>query len=278
MKHRWVVICMFLFLPSFAYKGICSLTPSSLSNEINTLLDSIKNIPGDSLRKNVNDKVISILDKYFRQATSFNDSLIGMKYIGKIFSPDKKFNIITWNLPMQDGTNTFYGFIQINPKKDSVCKVYFLKNNNLFDPKALPYVKTNTDRWIGALYYEIVPPLNKKNDTYILLGSQLNNMFTSKKIIETMTIDEDNIVFGSPVIYIGQKPQCRIIFEFAISAKMSLQYIADKQMIVFDHLSPVSPVYVGNYKFYGPDFTYDGLKYEKDRWNYVSDIFLRNKK
>jgi len=31
-------------------------------------------------------------------------------------------------------------------------------------------------------------------------------------------------------------------------------------MIIFDHLSPSKPSYTGNYQFYGPDFSYDGLE------------------
>jgi len=47
-------------------------------------------------------------------------------------------------------------------------------------------------------------------------------------------------------------------------------------MIVFDHLSPSKPSLVGVYEFYGPDFSYDGYKFEKGMLELYPDIDIRN--
>ena len=46
---------------------------------------------------------------------------------------------------------------------------------------------------------------------------------------------------------------------------MMLRYDDKLKMIVFDHLSPSKPSYEGKYQYYGPDFSYDGLIFEKGK-------------
>ena len=53
---------------------------------------------------------------------------------------------------------------------------------------------------------------------------------------------------------------------------MSLTYDKRLKMIIWDHLSPSKQELAGNYKYYGPDMTFDGLYFEKGVWKYVSDV------
>jgi hypothetical protein len=48
-------------------------------------------------------------------------------------------------------------------------------------------------------------------------------------------------------------------------------------MIVFDHLSPIESGIEGVYKFYGPDFSYDGYEFKAGKWRYRSNLDVRNK-
>ena len=57
---------------------------------------------------------------------------------------------------------------------------------------------------------------------------------------------------------------------------MSLKYNNELKMIVFDHLSPFESRYQGVYQFYGPDFSYDGLEFNKGIWRLISDVDARN--
>ena len=51
----------------------------------------------------------------------------------------------------------------------------------------------------------------------------------------------------------------------------------DKDMIVFDHLSPSREDLEGQYQFYGPDFSYDGLRWKDCGWVLIEDLDLRAK-
>ena len=57
---------------------------------------------------------------------------------------------------------------------------------------------------------------------------------------------------------------------------MGLKYDERFKMIVFDHLSPIRPELAGDYKFYGPDFSYDGYKFENGFWVYMPDLDVTN--
>ncbi|MBL7915546.1 MAG: hypothetical protein JNL49_10925, partial [Bacteroidia bacterium] len=55
-----------------------------------------------------------------------------------------------------------------------------------------------------------------------------------------------------------------------------LRYEEKKKMFVFDHLSPASPSAKGQFRYYGPDFTYDGYRFKKGLWYYKSNLDMRN--
>jgi hypothetical protein len=240
---------------------------------LNALFDSILKVNNDLKRLDINKEVDTYIENLIIPAQAFTDTFKQIKKIGKLFSPDKKFCIITWNVPLIDGQNIFFGYIQLNPGKDSICRIFKLTDVSNSTSNINLKVAYKPDQWIGALYYEIIAEKINKNIVYILLGSRLNDMKTSKKIIETFSFTkEGQPYFGLPVIDNSGVMQARIQFEYAIAISMTLRYNKKLEMIVFDHLSPSSPIYKGDYKFYGPDFSYDGLKFEKSKWTYKPDV------
>jgi len=55
-----------------------------------------------------------------------------------------------------------------------------------------------------------------------------------------------------------------------------LRYDAKMKMIVMDNLSPSDSFFKNDFRYYGPDFSHNGFKFEKGKWVYHSDIDLRN--
>lgn len=84
--------------------------------------------------------------------------------------------------------------------------------------------------------------------------------------------------FGTPIFNIGKKVKKRVIFEYNSQAIMSLRYDEDKKLIIFDHLSPPDPSLEGQYQYYGPDGSYDALKFKKGKWILLEDLDARNKR
>jgi hypothetical protein len=85
-------------------------------------------------------------------------------------------------------------------------------------------------------------------------------------------------VFGMPV-FDGMKDRPgarRIIFEYSRQASMLLDYQTADKTIIFDHLAPRDENVRGQYEFYGPDFSYDGLRLVSGRWRLIEDLPLKN--
>jgi hypothetical protein len=57
---------------------------------------------------------------------------------------------------------------------------------------------------------------------------------------------------------------------------MTARYDSVLKMIAFDHLVPFHPVYSGNYEFYGPDGSFDGLEFVDGLWMLREDLDARN--
>jgi len=218
---------------------------------------------------------INLLKDALEIKGSFQYPFDSLKHLGKISSSDGKVRIYTLNLPLSDGTQKYYGFIQHQVNK---------KNNQLFilkDSRDKIQDQINEtlsqEKWYGSLYYSIIYTRIEGDDFYILLGVDFNNLFSSRKIIEVLSFDESGEpTFGTPIFKVAQNTLSRVVFEYSAKATMTLRYIDKEQMIVFDHLSPSRPDFAGNYQFYGPDFTYDGFKFDKSQWVYVQDLDLRN--
>lgn len=132
---------------------------------------------------------------------------------------------------------------------------------------------------MGALYYSVIEKTFQGKTYYLLLGFDFNSIFSSKRLIEVLTFGADfEPVFGSYVFKVDNDFIARVVFEFSARAAMTLRYIPDIETIVFDHLSPYRPDFTGNFQFYGPDFSFDGFKFDKGYWVYVRNLDLRNTK
>jgi hypothetical protein len=240
---------------------------------INHLIDSTKYIDNDSNRLYIGKKIGEDLEKILSQAISYSNPFDSLKRIGKVYSPDAKFRLFTWNIQLTDASNKFYAILQLNPGKDSICKLIFLNDKSQNFTGNINTAVFDAKNWFGALYYDIIPEKISGKTYYALLGMHFNGLFTNKKIIESMYFDDlHNPVFGSPIFVYNNSLLNRILFEYSINATMSLRFDNRLKMIIFDHLSPPSPLYNGDFKFYGPDFSFDGLKFIGNKWEYQANV------
>lgn len=205
------------------------------------------------------------------------DSL--QKYKVMIQSEDKQVRIFTWDLEAEDGTHTFYGFIHSYARKQRKYETYPLidRSEGMRDPENA--ILDNT-KWFGAYYYQIVFVKHKKKKYYVLLGWDGNNRISNKRLIDVLYFTDKGFPKFGDAIFTTEngKVKKRVIFEYQAGLFMALRYEADREAIVFDHLSPSNPSLEGQYSFYGPDFTYDMLQFKDGKWLYVKDILPRNEK
>ncbi|HTM98861.1 MAG TPA: hypothetical protein VL088_08975 [Pedobacter sp.] len=207
---------------------------------------------------------------------SFNYGFDSLKRISILKATDNSFRIITWFIPLNDGTYRYYGTIQM-ATNDGALKLFPLNDatNTISDPNAL----TTHKNWLGARYYEIVPVVvNGKQPYYILLGWKGNTSKTSKKVIEVLSFDKNEPVFGRNIFETEKnKPlRNRVIFEYSKKNAMTLIWDKKVNMIVFDHLVPYEPNMIGKFEFYGSDLTFDAYKIAWGKLSISENVALKN--
>ena len=72
--------------------------------------------------------------------------------------------------------------------------------------------------------------------------------------------------------------QKRVVLTYGDAVQATLRVEPALGRIVFDHLAPEDPALRGQYAFYGPTLSYDGLEWRKGRWQFVSNVQVRNAK
>ena len=278
VKYRILLPVVLLFMLNSG--RVISNNP--VNNELSHYEDSLNHYfslilaEQDDLKKEeINNRILYFFREALNKENSFTYSFEKLKNIGVIYSPDNQLRIINWNLPYSDRTHKYFGFIQYYKSKRKVL-TYELndKSDEINTPE---FAILDHNNWYGALYYKIVVNKYKGNVYYTLLGADLNDLLTKKKIVEVLYFNKSDIpVFGKQVFKNRKLPVSRVIFEFNAQSNMVLTYDEEKLMIIYDHLSPSRPSLKGQYEFYGPDFSYDGLKFERGIWNTYPDIDVRN--
>lgn len=230
----------------------------------------IMEVPGDK-RNEASEDFYKNFTACLNVEGSFDYPFETLENIGKIYSPDHRLRILTWNIASGNSENMYFGIIQFYSslqKKYCVISLNSLDSLNKLNPQKA---------WNASLYYKIIESKHAGQKYYTLLGYDLNTPLSNKKLIDVISIDEfDELYFCEKLIQYNGHIVDRIVFEYNEKAIMSLQYNEGMKMIVFDHLSPSRPSLSGQYEFYGPDFTYDGLKWEKGMWVHYSNIDVTN--
>ena len=261
---------------SFAQNTTDILT--SYEDTLKKIAPKILNSKEDREKYHANEKFTEILERALDIENSFEYPFDSLVTIARLPAPDKSFRIFNWNLPRNDGTFEYFGFVQAYHKKSKTYKLYRLTDR-------LPQITSPEDQilghdeWYGAHYYKIILKKQKGKKYYTLLGWDGNDRLTTRKIIDILYFPRGGRPkFGTPIFNMGKVVKKRVIFEFNSQAIMSLRYDEDKKLIIFDHLSPPDPSLEGQYQYYGPDGSYDALKFKKGKWVLMEDFDARNER
>jgi hypothetical protein len=236
------------------------------------LFNKLYSSENDSVTEIVNSKILKLFETEFISNNLNYFDTVKIKNLSIAASSDKKLIVYTWSVKKFSEKIKYYGFIN-----------YFIKNRGKFYLEPLNFnteiitgISENIiypNNWYGAQYYNLIEKKIKRAKYYVLLGWNANDDFTNKKIIDNLFINEDDeIVFGKPIFEVNGKKISRFVFEYGERLSMNLKYDKKNDLIFWDHLSPSKPELVNSYSYYGPDLSFDGLKYEKGIWQFIEDI------
>jgi hypothetical protein len=277
IKVRYILVTIAIFLYSLEFVFGQQYNLPSIRDSLNFYFKSIKIEKEDEIKLHYNEKILRLLRENLSQPPSFKTPIDSVNNMGLIKSENRLLHIYTWNIPFNDGTHKYFGFLHYYSKNQNKPLLYELIDCSE-DLKNPEYLILTNKNWYGALVYTIIETKHKGQIYYTLLSADLNDMLTKKKYIDVLQFDENDLpVFGAK-IFKNKPKNTRIVFEYNARANMALIFDQPMKMIVFDHLSPSKPSLTGVYEFYGPDFSYDGYKFEKGKWVLFTDIDVRNNK
>lgn len=272
-KFRLSKTLILFFLVLIAGRAFSQSSLNEAEITIQRIHSTISPTRTDLLNLASNDSIITLLEQTLNLPGAFEYPFESLKFLGKIVSDDKKVRIFTWNLPLSGGMNRYYGFILHKPD-NKTTNLFRLTDNSsgITNPE---FSETGHENWYGCLVYDIIDTRNSGETWYTLLGYDPDNLFTTKKLVDILWFNEGKPVFGKPVFKTTRQLQHRMLFEYSARVQMTLTWDSRLNMIVFDHLAPSSPAYQGNFRYYGPDLSFDGLKFEKGLWEIRENIDLR---
>ncbi len=249
----------------------------------------IPNLTHDFEKLSLNEKFTDLLYSALEKEGSFYYPFDSLTTVSVLTSPDEVFRIITWYIPLSDGTFDYFGFFQAKDDRRGDIVLYTLQNDYFADYEekgGVEYLQLSHENWHGTFYYEVIHTRHEREDYYTLLGWRGDNPLTRKRIIEPIRLGErSRPVFGIPLFTYKDNRLRRIVFEYSANVSMYLAY--DRQlirghrrptnMIVFDRLEPSHPRLEGHRHFYFPETNIvDAFLFEEGRWVFYEEIDARN--
>ncbi len=192
--------------------------------------------------------------------------------LSRVDAPDGLFRLITWNVPYGNGTHRYEGFLLVKERKRRVLHELHDMTGTIPSPET---PALGTGNWYGALYYAVIPVKHGGKTLYTLLGWKGHTGIETRKVIDVLSFKGGTPSFGAPLFGEGRVKKMRRVFAYSFQATMSLQWDADRQWIICDHLSPQRADLEGQWAFYGPDLSYDAFRWDRRQWVYQRDVDVR---
>lgn len=189
-----------------------------------------------------------------------------LNMISALRSPDDKFRVFSWNVPLHDGSYLYYGAIQLRSGNLKLIPLL----DKTFEIKDVDKDVVDNNNWYGAQYYEIIPFQKNK---YILLGWKGHRADFTQKVIEILNFDSDDKISFGQAVFSDKPPLVRKIFFYNRQATMILQYNKAKNRIEFDNLVAVRGE---EKKDYVPDLSHNAYIIKNNKLLFEENIEVLN--
>jgi hypothetical protein len=195
------------------------------------------------------------------------------KRINILASGDGAFKLFNWDIAPTEDTRRYYGAIQL---PSATLRLFGLVDYSQQLGKGAEDSIFTNGKWLGALYYRIIPEEIDGKKIYTLFGLNATARLSNKKILEPLQITDQGPIFGAPIFNVVSEsnPNSRVnrfILEFKKDVQVAMNWDTERSNIYFDNL--VSQVNDPARKYtYVPSGQIDGFKWDGRSWNYVQDI------
>ncbi len=279
MKKPFVPLLVLLLcaIGLHAQKPSASETRLLIQKE-DSLKKLAKNLIIDSLtagRMRNDSLFVRTLVRSLQVKNSFYYPFDSVQGISKLYAPDSSFRIFSWSISYDDFYSRQRAALQFKTP-DGSLKLVPLRDYSEFTDKPTDSIRSK-DNWIGAVYYNIIKTQHAGKNYYTLFGFDDNNVRSTRKWIDVLSFDEKNMpVFGGSFSFekdsVKRLPQKRFFIEYKKEASALLNYDADMNMILVDHLYSESDEPDKPYTFV-PDGDYEGFEWKNGKWIHIDKVF-----
>ena len=264
----------------------------SYEGRLSALIERVEGAPTDNERYLASEEAVQLLSKALEEEESERWQWNLPKYASVLTSPDRLFRIFTWAVIRDDGEFECFGAVQFYNEKEEEYE-YRLLNDKSEEIMNREESVLTADRWLGAVYQEIIQTTSGGRTYYTLLGWNGVDNITERKVIEPVTIRGGEPQFGAP-LFRRMRNQRRIVLEYANDAMVNLsyetQYVQDverkrekvrgtnryrtvekvkdrkEKMIIFDEVEPQVPGMEGLFQYYVPSGTELAYAFVDGKW------------
>lgn len=238
-------------------------------------METMADVNSSSEAKDEAERVVrSRVSDLLSSNDALTDDFSGLPRLFSVVSNDKKVRIVTYMNTYDDLSSHCGGFVLHRCANGYIDK--FELNDVSETIKSPEKSKGTSDKWYGAVYYNMVEATFDKQTYYTLLGYKGNDGMVKTRVLDAMWFDGKKCRFGASIFEHEKASYTRRVFRYSSGVNMMMRWDEKRKSIVFDHLSPERQMYIGEYHFYGPDFSYDCYVKTGKFWQFNEDIELRN--
>lgn len=275
MRHTALIVFFLSWLCGQAQSEAEQQQLAELAAMGNAVMMSPERTTRDSAHVVFRDQLVDVLES---SENAFALDFSEVKNLSVMNSDDGNLRVFTWLVPGLPGTETFHGLLIKRKKKNDFTLISLNdRADSLQNPEYRPLTPS---QWYGALYYQMFTVTDKKDTYHMLMGYRPVDDKVQQKIIDVIHIDAYGVlqfgakIFDTPKLMdrVYHRPPYRLFLNYSAQVAASFRFRKKEDMIVLDHLSPPDGSPTGQWQFYGPDFSYDGLAFEKGKWVLKEDI------
>lgn len=251
--------------------GIALKTIQNIEDTISVLARGVMNAEIADERLYACHQMIPALVRALKVDNSFQYLFPRLENVAMTYPKDSSFRIFTWQLKVSEGDYRYFGAIQWNQTNLKLVPLVD-RSDGLTDPEKLPLKPNN---WYGAVYYNIYAfKLPDQTPAWLLFGYDSYSYTERRKVIDVLTMKEEQALFGAPVFKINKADaKYRVIYQFSSDAAIRVNYDEQAKMIVCDHLVAQAGSLPGQNRTQVPDGSYEGFKLERGNWKYIEEVF-----
>ncbi|MDX5427879.1 MAG: hypothetical protein LPK46_06385 [Bacteroidota bacterium] len=265
---------------------LATLIPTLLSaqvkqSELSTIGEKILKGRLDSIRVEANERFTFLLEDHLTESGYWEAPLDSVSNIS-VLEESGVFRLLTWLVPRKGGAFDYHGFLVLEGKKGPRLIPLLDATLEIEEPE---FAWLKTDRWYGAIYYDFVITRANGEKVYTLLGYRPHLSRPQEKVIDVLDLSSgpDKVRFGSKIfetpVVMDQKYRSRpyrLILRYSPRFSASVQWNEKEDMIIMDHLSPPDASMQRQWMLYGPDFSYDGLYWDDEKWHLKRELVIKS--